>query len=89
MPQPYAEVYRCFLCCASLEHHLAGPITFFASCTLLWADSAGQVAQMYKNRLPKRPMLAWVLAPRVAGGQEMAFGRRYNATSTTSTSRRW
>ena len=43
-----------------------------ASRTLLWA---GHVARMSKNRLPKRPMLSWIREPRVAGGQEMTYGR--------------
>ena len=43
-----------------VEHYLA-------SRTLLWA---GHVARMAKTRLPKRIMLPWVRAPRVAGGQE-------------------
>ena len=30
---------------------------------------------MSKNCLPKRPVLSWIREPRVAGGQEMAFGR--------------
>ena len=30
---------------------------------------------MPKNRLPKRPMLSWIQEPRVAGGQEMTYGR--------------
>ena len=49
----------------SLEHYLA-------SRTLLWA---GHVARMHKNRLPKRLMLSWIPEPRVAGGQEMTYGR--------------
>jgi exonuclease III len=49
----------------SLEHYLA-------SRTLLWA---GHVARMPKNRLPKRLMLSWVQEPRVAGGQEVTYGR--------------
>ena len=49
----------------SLEHYLA-------SSTLLWA---GHVARMHKNRLPKRLMLSWIPEPRVAGGQEMTYGR--------------
>ena len=28
-----------------------------------------------KNRLPKRLMLPWIREPRVAGGQEMTYGR--------------
>ena len=48
-----------------VEHYLA-------SRTLLWA---GHVARMAKTRLPKRIMLSWVRAPRVAGGQEMNYGR--------------
>ena len=40
--------------------------------TLLWA---GHVARMHKNRLPKRLMLSWIPEPRVAGGQEMTYGR--------------
>ena len=48
-----------------IEHYLA-------SRTLLWA---GHVARMAKTRLPKRIMLSWVCAPRVAGGQEMNYGR--------------
>ncbi len=49
----------------SLEHYLA-------SRTLLWA---GHVARTHKNRLPKRLMLSWIPEPRVAGGQEMTYGR--------------
>ena len=49
----------------SLEHYLA-------SRTLLWA---GHVARMPKNRLLKRLMLSWIREPRVAGGQEMTYGR--------------
>ena len=49
----------------SLEHYLA-------SRTLLWA---GHVARMPKNRSPKRLMLSWVPEPRIAGGQEMTYGR--------------
>jgi hypothetical protein len=49
----------------ALEHYLA-------SRTLLWA---GHVARMPKSRLPKRLMLSWVHEPRVAGGQEMTYGR--------------
>ena len=30
---------------------------------------------MSKNRLPKRLMLPWIREPRVAGGQEMTYGR--------------
>jgi hypothetical protein len=45
---------------------------YLASRTLLWA---GHVARMAKSRLPKRLMLSWVNEPRVAGGQEMNFGR--------------
>jgi len=30
---------------------------------------------MHKNRLPKRLMLSWIPEPRVAGGQEMTYGR--------------
>ncbi len=42
------------------------------SSTLLWA---GHVARMHKGRLPKRLMLSWIPEPRVAGGQEMTYGR--------------
>ena len=45
---------------------------YSASRTLLWA---GHVAQMPKSRLPKRLMLSWVNEPRIAGGQEMNYGR--------------
>eukprot|EP00614_Pseudopedinella_elastica_P038334 CAMPEP_0181268260 /NCGR_PEP_ID=MMETSP1097-20121128/5410_1 /TAXON_ID=35684 /ORGANISM="Pseudopedinella elastica, Strain CCMP716" /LENGTH=269 /DNA_ID=CAMNT_0023367885 /DNA_START=133 /DNA_END=939 /DNA_ORIENTATION=- len=48
-----------------LQHYLA-------SRTLLWA---GHVARMPKSRLPKRLLLSWVRTPRVAGGQEITFGR--------------
>ena len=49
------------------------PIEYYlASCTLLWA---GHVARMPKSRLPKRLMLSWVREPRIAGGQEMTYGR--------------
>ncbi len=30
---------------------------------------------MHKNRLPKRFMLSWIPEPRIAGGQEMTYGR--------------
>ena len=30
---------------------------------------------MHKNRLPKRLVLSWIPEPRVAGGQEMTYGR--------------
>ena len=30
---------------------------------------------MHKSRLPKRLMLSWIPEPRVAGGQEMTYGR--------------
>ena len=30
---------------------------------------------MHKNRPPKRLMLSWLPEPRVAGGQEMTYGR--------------
>jgi len=30
---------------------------------------------MPKSRLPKRPMLSWVHEPRIAGGQEITYGR--------------
>ena len=49
----------------SLEHCLA-------SRTLLWT---GHVARISMNRLSKRPMLSWIREPRVAGGQEMTYGR--------------
>jgi hypothetical protein len=49
----------------ALEHYLANR-------TLLWA---GHVARMPKSRLPRRFMLPWVQEPRVAGGQEMTYGR--------------
>ena len=49
----------------SLEHYLA-------SRTLLWA---GHVARMTKNPASKRLMLPWVGKPRIAGGQEMTYGR--------------
>ena len=45
---------------------------FLASRTLLWA---GHVARMPKSRSPKRLMLSWVPEPRIAGGQEMTYGR--------------
>jgi hypothetical protein len=45
---------------------------YLASRTLL---RAGHVARMTKSRLPKRLTLSWVNEPRVAGGQEMKFGR--------------
>ena len=45
---------------------------YLASRTLLWA---GHVARMPKSRLPKRLMLSWVREPRLAGGQEMTYGR--------------
>jgi len=49
------------------------PIEYYlASRTLLWA---GHVARMPKSRLPKRLMLSWVREPRIAGGQEMTYGR--------------
>ena len=46
-------------CVFELEHYLA-------SRTLLWV---GLIARMPKSRLPKRLVLSWVRAPRVAGGQ--------------------
>ena len=49
----------------SLEHYLV-------SRPLLWA---GHVAPTNKNRLPKRLVLSWIPGPRVAGGQEMTYGR--------------
>ena len=39
---------------------------------MLWA---GHVARMTKNRAPKRLMFSWVGEPRIAGGQEMTYGR--------------
>ena len=33
------------------------------------------MARMHKKRLPKRRMLSWIPEPRVAGGQEMTYGR--------------
>jgi hypothetical protein len=30
---------------------------------------------MFKNRAPKGLMLAWAAVPRIAGGQNMAYGR--------------
>ena len=45
---------------------------YLVSRTLLWA---GHVARMPKSRLPKRLMLSWVHEPRIAGGQEMTYGR--------------
>ena len=43
-----------------------------ASRTLLWA---GHVARMPMNLLPKRLMLSWIREPRVAGSQEVTYGR--------------
>ena len=34
---------------------------------------------MPKNHLPKRLMLYWIGEPRVAGGQEMTYGRNSNS----------
>ena len=51
--------------CFSLEHYLA-------SRTLLWA---GHVVRMPKSLSLKRLMLSWVPEPRIAGGQEMTYGR--------------
>ena len=45
---------------------------YLASRTLLWS---GHVARMPKDRLPKRLVLSWIREPRVAGGQEMTYGR--------------
>jgi len=45
---------------------------YLASRTLLWA---GHVERMPKSRLPRRPILSWVHEPRIAGGQEMTYGR--------------
>jgi hypothetical protein len=45
---------------------------YLASSTLLWA---GHVTRMTKNPAPKRLMLPWVGEPRIAGGQEMTYGR--------------
>jgi len=45
---------------------------YLASRTLLWAS---HVARMPKSRLLKRPILSWVHEPRIAGGQEMTYGR--------------
>ena len=50
----------------SLEHYLA-------SRTLLWAGHVA--ARIHKNRLPKRLVLSWIPEPRVAGVQEMTYGR--------------
>ena len=36
---------------------------------------AGHVARMHKNRPLKRLMISWIPEPRVAGGQEMTYGR--------------
>jgi hypothetical protein len=49
----------------SLEHYLT-------SRTFLWAS---HVTRMPKSRSPKRPVLSWVMKPRVAGGQEITYGR--------------
>ena len=49
----------------SLGHYLA-------SRTLLWT---GHVTRMTKNPAPQRLMLPWVGEPRIAGGQEMTYGR--------------
>ncbi len=48
-----------------LEHYLA-------SRSLL---RASHVARIHKNRLPKRLVLSWIAEPRVAGDQEMTYGR--------------
>ena len=45
---------------------------YVANCALLWAR---HVARMPKSRLQKRLMLLWVQELRIAGGQEMTFGR--------------
>jgi len=45
---------------------------YLASRTLLWA---GHVARMPKSRLPQMLTLSWVHEPRIAGGQEMTYGR--------------
>jgi hypothetical protein len=45
---------------------------YLASRSLLWAV---HVARMHKNRLPKRLMRSWIPKPRVAGDQEMTYGR--------------
>jgi hypothetical protein len=49
----------------SLEHYLA-------SRTFFWAS---HVTRMPKSRSSKRPVLSWVMKPRIAGGQEMTYGR--------------
>jgi len=48
-----------------LEHYLASRVLL----------RAGHVAQMHKNRPPKRFMLPWIREPRVTGGQEVTSGR--------------
>jgi hypothetical protein len=47
-------------------------VHYLASHTFLWA---GHVARMPKSRSPKRLMLPWVMEPRIAGRQEMTYGR--------------
>jgi hypothetical protein len=49
----------------SLEHYLL-------SRTVLWA---GHVARLPKSRSPQRQMMSWLLEPRIAGGQEITYGR--------------
>ncbi len=41
----------------------------------LCVKAGGRLNDMHKNRLPKRLVLSWIPEPRVAGGQEMTYGR--------------
>ena len=76
------EMYRVTMC-QSFVHQISSASSqkrtgvfsidyYLASRTLLWA---GHLARMPKSRLPERLMPSWVHEPRIAGGQEMTYGR--------------
>jgi hypothetical protein len=65
LSRPYNARITRFIWVLSLAHYLA-------SRSLLWA---GHVTRMTKNRAPKRLVLSWVGKPRIAGGQDMTYGR--------------